>query len=208
MFNLNFAKTLAKKSLPFGALGAVISIYLSIDILIITFFSGSAAAGLYSAAYKIAVATTLLSEPFAVALFPAISKAFNSSHEKFKTIFSSSMGIMLAVVLPISMLLFLFPGNIISLLYGNAFAGSSTILAIISFMPVLLFLNLLMTTALKAAGKQNVALLYACIAVAAGISLDIVFLQYFGIEGVAVASMLTQSLFFLLCFASLPRPLK
>src|SRR3989344_5598669 len=118
------------------------------------------------------------------------------------------MGIMLAVFLPISALFFIFPGNIISLLYGAAFDGSANILVIISFMPVLLFLNLLMTTALKAAGKQNAALLNACIAVVAGICLDIIFLQYFGIGGVAVASMLTQSLFFLLCFASLPRPLK
>jgi O-antigen/teichoic acid export membrane protein len=206
-FDMDFIKMLVAKSVPFGALGAVISIYFSIDILVITIFSGNSNAGLYSAAYKIAIATTLLSEPFAVALFPSISRAFKSSSAKFKGIFVSSLGSMLVVALPISILFFVFPEKIVLVLYGQDYGQSVAVFRLLSFMPLLLFLNLLITTVLKATERQNAALLNAIIAVAIGIALDIVFLYNFGIEGVAVAAMLTQSIFLMLGIVSLPKEL-
>jgi len=75
-FDFKFLKKLILNAIPFGIMGLLVAIYISTDIVMISFLRGEIEVGWYNAAYRFLIAPHLIFIPFITALYPSISKQF------------------------------------------------------------------------------------------------------------------------------------
>ncbi len=124
---------LFKYSIPLLFAGIISYIFYWIDSFSIGYYKGTSAVGLYSTAVPIALLISIAPVIFLQLFFPLINKEY--SKKNFNLIKQLSQQVskwIFMVNLPILVLLVLFPGTAINLLFGSAFLQASVPLIILS----------------------------------------------------------------------------
>jgi len=172
----------------------VISISLYwIDSFVIGYFKNAENVGFYNAAVPIALLLNLAPELFMQLFFPLITKEY--SRKKFELIkqISKQVGKWIFIInLPVFLLMILFPGAIINLLFGQNYIVAENSLRFLAIGGFFSSIFLISNNLLSAIGKSKLALLDMVIVLVINAILDIIFVQKYGITGAAFATMLSQ----------------
>ena len=157
------------------------------------------AVGIYNAAVKVALSATLIMSAVNSIVAPKISESYNNNRIKeFKLTIFNSTKLIFYTTLPILLIIFLFPGFILSL-FGDQFAVPSAIAAllILTSSQAVNALSGSVGTILNMTGKQKVYGNILLVALAINIILNFILIDknnyglelgISGIEGAAVAS--------------------
>ncbi len=178
-------KELSKKlwtfSLPLLFFSIIGSIFYWVDTFMLGYYKGATAVGFYSAAFTISVLLLMASELLIPLFFPIIMKAY----AKRKTIIIRDLSKQISkwiflINLPISILIFIFPGAFINILYGGEFLVASNTLRIMVIGALFASVVSVSTQLMYASGKSKLILLNIIIVTIVNVLLNVLLIPCYG----------------------------
>jgi O-antigen/teichoic acid export membrane protein len=194
-------KDLFSYSWPLLFFGIISSLFYWIDSFAIGYFKGAFEVGLYNAAVPIAALLYFSSNIFIQMFFPLITKEF--AKKNFILIGELSKQVtkwIFIINLPILIIMILFPGAILNILFGQEYMIAKEalrFLAIGAFISSTLFIS---NNILSMLGKSKLILVDIIISSIFNVLLNVLLVPKYGIEGAAFSTMISYIILSLLFF--------
>lgn len=185
---------LLKLALPFFLTGFLASLYLRMDIMVISKMLSEDAVGLYSASGNIISRLNVLPDAFASALFPVFIR-LQRDGKSIRAIFQSYLTYIVLLGLLISCSIFHFAELIIGLIFGSKFFESIFIMKILSTYLPFIFISQLYSMFLQTCHQEVYIMKCAWVTLAINFGLSVVLIKIFGIVGAAFATLISQILY-------------
>jgi len=190
---LNTIKDLLKDSWPLILSGMAIMLYMRIDQVMIGHMLGQFELGIYSAAVKLSEAWYFMPIIITSSVFPAIINARKKSKElyikRMQILYDSFTWFTILVAVIVTLL----SPFIINILYGQEYARASTVLSILIFSGIFTFLGVASSNYLIAENLTKISFYITTIGVVINILLNIMLIPLYGINGAAVATLISYS---------------
>lgn len=197
-FNFSESLTLIKKGIPFFFWSIFGIIYYRIDAVMLSFMAPENIVGAYGAAYRFFDILMFIPSIFSVAVFPIFSRIYKDKENLASTTTKSVDLIVIAGIL-VSILIFLFTPDIINLFYGlKQYTSSVIILKIFAIGVILVYIDMILGTAILASDKLKEWTLVALGAVIVNIGFNFIMIPYTqenynnGGIGAAIATLITE----------------
>jgi O-antigen/teichoic acid export membrane protein len=152
---------------------------------------GDADVGLYSAASRLSEVGVFFPAIIASSVVPAIMKYREKNNKLYDQKFQQLYFFIVAIMVAAATLITFHADNIISLIYGPSYQGASNVLAIQFWVVVFIALAIISGRYLINAGLQRITMLRHLLGVILNIPLNYIFINKFGIEGAAFASLIS-----------------
>lgn len=191
-FNSKRAKLLLKDSWPLLISAVSITIYMKIDQIMLGQMIGDEAVGVYSAALRISEVWYFIPIMIVASVFPAILKAKKVSEEQYykrlQKLYDLMVLISVGVAVPISFL----STPIVTLLFGEAYHGAGTILAIHIWSMIFVSLGVASGKWFLTENRQMLSLQRTGIGVIVNIFFNFLLIPKFGGIGAALSTLVAQ----------------
>lgn len=191
---------LLAESLPMGAILVLFTVYNRIDTVLLAYFKGEVAVGLYGAAYRIFEVLVLGAAYFANSILPLISNLAMSDRHKLKIVYEKAMVVLLLMGGFVAIVNFILAPIGIAVVAGDRFTGSVLALQILSLALIVSYLNHLNGYTLIALGKQWHSLSIAIVALIVNLALNIWLIPLFSLYAAAGITFVTETIIAVLSF--------
>lgn len=188
---------LLRKSSFFCLSVAFSSMFMYIDSIMLSKLRSTADVGIYAAASNIILALIFIPMMYANAIYPVISRLYISSKKTLKLAYERSFKYMLIVGLAVSAGVYSTSDKIILLLYGKGYTPSSIVLSILAWYLFLRFVNVISGFTLSSIDRQGSRLFSQGSTALLSIILNMIFIPVYGFIGAAIATLITEIIFFL-----------
>lgn len=195
-------------SLPLVFFNLMYVIFYWIDSISLGYYRGSFVVGLYNAALPIALLLGIIPELFMQLFLPIITGAYSRKEKALIEQLSKQVVKWIYTVnLPLFILIFLFPEQIIAILFGSEFIGAAQALRILSLGSIITSIFTVWQQITYAQGKSAIFLKNMLIASALNASLNFVLIpmekiwfldNHLGLEGASIATLISVICFNLL----------
>jgi O-antigen/teichoic acid export membrane protein len=205
------AKWMVKNSLPYLVNVGIRTVYVQIDIVIISWLVSEAVIGWYSAASRLFATLLFIPTVLVAAVFPAMSRIHTDSPDTLPGMMRKNFDLMLLFGVPIGMGLLIIANPLVLLLFGAEFAKSGPVLAIMGLVLILTYQNMLLGQFLISTDRQNTLTWVMAIATLATIPLDLFLIplsqQLFNNAaiGAALSFVVTEAGIMIACMTLLPK---
>lgn len=206
------AKRLLREGFPFLLWTIFGVVYYRIDTVMLSFFTPDAVVGWYGAAYKLFDVLVFLPSIFSLAILPVLSKLYGKEEMLLARTTQKGLNFILLAGIPISIACWFFAREIIGFLFGlQAYAPAAGNLALFSSALLLLYIDMILATAIIACDKQRALAWVAFFAVILNVGLNWFMIPYTqtvtgnGGIGAALATILTEFFVLVASVAILPR---
>jgi O-antigen/teichoic acid export membrane protein len=190
--DLSAALRFVRASLPIAAAGGVAVIYQRVDTLIVSKLESASAAALYSVPFTLVQFFLVIPSIIGGAYFPVLSAELESNRERAQESLVLLNRIFMLTSATVAIGLTFAAADVLSLLFGHRYDDSATTLSILAWTIPCLFLQQLYWYALLARYRERVALLIGLVFLAVNVALNFVLVSAHGIEGAAVALLITD----------------
>ncbi len=187
-----FWKKMIKEAYPLALANLFSVIYFRIDTVMIASLKGQEAVGYYSAAYRLLEFTMILPAYYCGAIFPVISAAYKTNHQRFMLIYRRSLKYLIVVSLPLALGTAALAPEIINILYGPAYAASIPLLPILMWTLVLISANSISGPFLIAMGRQQIVARLILMGMIFNIIMNAFAIPRFGIQGAAWVTLVSE----------------
>ena len=193
-FNLSFPlfHQLIKESLPFGLQAMFATFYYLLDSNMLSFMKGDWYVGIYNAAYRLIGITTLLALAFNKAVYPVISRLFQSSISDFREVLITVFKISVFSGVVSTIFLYLLSGPLIVLIFGQGYAESANVLSILAFACGLLFINNFLGPTIRAIDGQKYSAKIVVSAFFFNLVTNMLLIPKYSFYGAAATTVLTE----------------
>jgi len=182
---------LFRDSWPMLLAGFSAFLYGRIDQVMIQHYLGSASVGMYDAAVRLTEIWIFFPSIIIASLFPAITNAHQSDMDayarRFRALILLTLGIILCITIPI----FILAPFIVSIVFGNAFSETSSILRIYIWSGIGITIVALMQSYLVTENRGKHFLLITLAGAATNILLNLMLIPALGMKGSAIATLLS-----------------
>ncbi len=185
---------LLKQALPFFLTGFLASLYIRMDIMVISKVLSEDAVGLYSAPGNIISRLNVLPDAFASALFPVFVR-MQRDGKSVKTLFESYLTYIVVLGLLVSCSLFYFSELIIGVIFGSKFSESVFIMKILSTYLPFIFISQLYSSLLQTYHQEVYIMKCAWVTLVINLALSIFLIKTMGIAGAAFATLTSQVIY-------------
>jgi O-antigen/teichoic acid export membrane protein len=181
------------------------------DLIFIRIFTGrSASVGYYAAAYTLVSFLANLGIAYSLSLLPTLTR-LGPEPKRQLSLFETAHAHVFAVGFPIAIGVSMLAGDIIALVFGQAYEPAVLALRIVVWSVPLGLLRDIPIVGLMASQREDRVLRLTAWATASNVLLNVALIPPYGIYGAAVASVLTEGLRMVLAFQSAgtvgwPRP--
>lgn len=191
--NLNFKKHLR----PIFALVVVnlaIEIYTLIDVTMLGIFCQNENVTYYSYASKIQKIFLSVINTFTMVLVPRISLYYKEgNYEEFNNLLSKTLQLILLLAVPMIVGTILLSDNAITLLYGDDYIASSSVLKVLSFLLVISPVGYLLGSRVcLVAGQEWKMVVSVSVGAIVNVICNIFFIQLYQELGAAIASVISE----------------
>lgn len=191
-FSNTVAKDLLRSSWPLIISGAMVSVYMRFDQLLIARILGTEQLGLYAAALRLSEVWQFLSMSLAAAAAPAIAKARMESVDAFERRIVKLFRAVFLLGLGVAVFVSMAATPVMLLMFGPAFSKSAQVLAVHIWHIPFMFLGSAVSLWMINQGMTKLFLLKAAIGAGFSLVLNITLLPLFGIMGAAVSAIVVQ----------------
>lgn len=174
----------------FAAENWLATIYLNLDVLILSAVAGESAVGLYSAAGKFVRLGSVISRSFTAAVFPVMSRMFVESPASFQQFYSRTIRVMYTVAFPIVIGVTVLSDRIVAMLYSDEFSDTAPVLRVLIWLVLLDFVNPFLSHVLIAQGRQHRSMYVAAISLCVNATVCSLLVWKLGAIGAALGSVL------------------
>jgi O-antigen/teichoic acid export membrane protein len=181
-----------RAGLPFGIVSLMLSIALSIDTVMLSWFRTEEIVGYYNVSYNLVIAMMVFFWGFKEAIVPSLSKVFVTDPTQVEKWYYHSVKVIIIISIPIAVGGFLIAYPLIRFLYTDTFLPSALGLQILIWdVPLLMFAGFCgnMTTII---GAERSAARINTINTIANVGLNLVFIPRFGLVGAALITVVTD----------------
>ncbi|GEM_PF-2640440 len=194
MWRINWraGRVLLAQSWPLMAGSALSTVYFSLDSIMLRFFQGSEAVGIYSAMYKIVFGFYLFATLYANSIFPVFSQLFTHARDEFTNLYRRSVQLMAGFGFLFGLAITLFARPIIQMFFGEAYLGGTLTLQISIWSIMIFLVGVILYDALIVAGKQKELLWSVLISTALNALLNFIMIPMWGMAGAALATVIAQ----------------
>jgi O-antigen/teichoic acid export membrane protein len=202
-YNLRVFWQLLKIAAPFAIAGIFVKLNGTIDMQMLKYMlpNGNHYVGLYTLAFKLTFALTVLSGAFASAYFPSVSYYLKNDKPKACSSFEKGLVYMALLSMPITAAIFIMGDNLILTVWDIRYKESILPLQIYIASLFFIFANYPVGNFLNAANKQVLNTLNTGIILAVNIVLNLILIPKYNIIGAAIAASISN---FLLVLLGLP----
>jgi O-antigen/teichoic acid export membrane protein len=209
-FSFNFDRKLwadvLKVSLPIGISGALGTVLVSFDMLMLGFTKPSSDVGFYGAAYKIIFFFSSLVTVYNVNLYPAVSRT-RGSPERFRSVADISLKFTLIAAIPLAVGGSCLAQPVMEFVFGAEFSPGGAALGILIWIVPILVVRSIYRMALISHGLQNQDLRIRFVAAAANVGLNLILIPRYSFLGAAVAVVVAEILILVLAYDCVNRKL-
>ncbi|HTY43798.1 MAG TPA: flippase [Patescibacteria group bacterium] len=186
---------------PLIFLGLFQGIIANIDSYTIGYFKDAFSVGIYNSAFFIAGFMSLVPMLFTRLFFPLVTREFSKKNfELIKELSKQVQKWIFIVNLPIFLLLFIFPGAFINVLFGAQYITADSSLRLLAVAFFFSSLTVIFSNLLSMIGKSKIIFLNYLAMSVINLILDIILVPRYGILGAAFASMTSYIIFTLVFF--------
>jgi len=197
--SINWYETLVS-SIPFGLLLVFLGVVNSIDTIMLGKIRGEDEVGLYGVVIRITSVLTIIPLMTATAMFPAISRLYNTSIDKARSIFLNLIRLMMFLGMPIAFGTTLIGSSLIVFIYDATYLPAAMPLKIVIWSIGIVFLNLPMIMFLSSIERQKQATMIIGISALSNILLNLVLIPKYGMVGAAITTVISQVIILILCY--------
>jgi O-antigen/teichoic acid export membrane protein len=163
--------------------------------------NGIVEVGIYNAAVPIALILAIFPELFMQMFYPFITKEYAKKNYKLIQDLSKQITKWIFIIsLPIFIIMFIFPGAVINIFFGQKFLSSEFTLRILSLGVFISILNGFFTTLLSMAGKSKTIFANLIVTSLINLILNIILVPKYGIIGAATSTTIAWVLLTIVLF--------
>lgn len=192
-FNIAIAKSLIRDSWPLIFSGIVVMIYMRIDQVMIKEILGEHDVGIYSAAVRLTEVWYFIPMLLTTSLFPAIISAKKSSEQLYYKRIQQLYSLMIWSAICIAIATTFLGNWLVVFLYGNDYKSASDVLIINIWAGVFVFLGVASGKWYLTENLQMLAFWRTFYGAIINITLNFILIPKYGINGAAVATLLSYS---------------
>ncbi len=181
-----------KESWPLLLSGIVATIYMKIDQIMIKEMLTEKAVGFYAAALYISQLWYIVIMAIATSLFPLIIEAKEKGKEFSDKVMSYIFSFMFWSAFLVALLLMIFAKKIIILTYGDGYLASAAVLAIHTWVGVLIALGVMRNKWVITENLQHLEFICLLFGAIVNVILNYLLIPKFGIIGAASTSLIAQ----------------
>ena len=187
----NIMKELLSYSWPILFLGLLGGILYWIDSFAIGYFRSTIEVGFYNAAVPIALLLAIAPELFMRLFFPLITKEYSRKNFGMIKELSQQVGKWIFMLnLPLFIIMVLFPGIFINILFGQEYLIAETSLRILAIGALFSSLTLIASNLILMVGKTKIILMNLVGIFIINVVLNIILVPRYGISGAAFSTMI------------------
>lgn len=163
------------------------------DVLVIGFFIGQAAVGVYEVAWRVTGITILFSSAISTSIFPEISRLdIESDGGRIEKLLPRAITPSLFFIIPSFAGIALLSREILTYVFGTSYGAGWIVLIILMGDKVAQGFQLVLGKALQALDKPDKAAIAAVLSLAVNLILNILLVWQFGIVGAAVGTVIAS----------------
>jgi O-antigen/teichoic acid export membrane protein len=185
---------LVRASLPFGLTAIALTYNFSADAVILGFWHGDAAVGWYSAAYRLVFNLVAVVGGFLVVITPSLTREYVTDPARVGRIVRLSVQGMMLLSLPTAVGVSILADPIVGLLYGDAYAPSGAILALICWDVPLLLFNAFCGNVTAAIHLEREAAKVYLLSAIVNVALNLLLIPVYGAQAAALATLVSDGL--------------
>lgn len=189
-----------KESLPLGVYILLMTLYNSIDFLLLEKWCGESAVGQYAAAMRLVTPLLFIPHGLVVSLFPFFSRYHEDSPQRVAFAFNLASKTVGLIALALAICVSFWADAIITLLYSERYYAAIMPLLILMWAQIFLFLNFFFVDTLTSVDQQRINFIAAAVMLSAnGIALFVLIPQL-GVPGAALAKLISSGCGFAILF--------
>jgi O-antigen/teichoic acid export membrane protein len=202
---------LLKASFPYFMMSILLVAYQQMDTIIISLLVHEAMVGWYGAAVRLFGAFLFIPTLFVAAVFPTFSRMHTAGSQSGPSLMRKSFELLLVLAVPIGLGVFVIADSLVLLLFGDGFAKSGPVLAVMGLAMIFTYQNVLLAHFLISTDRQYGLTVLIGLAMLATILLDIVLVPWCqktldnGAIGGALSYVITEAGIFICCLRLLPQ---
>ncbi len=193
-FSLKQSIDLARSTWNFFFIRIVQTVFNSIDLVMLSLISGDISTGFYSVTVRLVGAFGFLPNAITGAFLPVLSRMRDGDKKAFHDLFRIYFKIVLFIGTGIGAILAGLSGDIILLLFGEAFIPAVPTLVLMAVALVISFANWPLSNAIIAMDKEHLMLKIFTACAGANIVLNFFLIPVFREQGAAWATIFSQAL--------------
>lgn len=210
-FHWPTAQQMLRDCFPFLVVNLIVTVYAQVDIVVISLLTNEAEVGWYGSADQLFGTFLFIPAVFNTAIYPALARMYANAPDSLGVIMRKSFDLMILVAVPVGLGVLLIADQLVVLLFGEAFAGSGPVLAVMGIVLILTYQNMLLGRFFMAVDRQKVYSYIMAAALAATIPLDLIFIPWTkqafnnGAIGGGMSFVVTELLILVLALWMLPK---
>lgn len=182
-----FCRQSIAQSWQYALLLILATFYLRISVVMVGLLKGPEMAGIYGSSYKFIEALILIPGSVALALFPLSSRLYVQDKNKLRSIYLRSLVVLFLISLPIALIFWQFPNQIIKYSFGSKYLGADVVYPILSLAIILFFVNSLPGNIIQNSEKLIKFLPFAVLNFLVGLVFCLILIPKYSIVGAAWA---------------------
>jgi len=194
----DFCRKLLAPILIFGLTGVAFQLFMRIGVIMLSKMKDMGTVGLYSSASKLTEICLMFPLAFYILILPVAARGYKSFpttiRQRLET-YTNELFIVAFFVFGFGMV---FAGEILELIYGEAFIGAVWALRILLAAYLIQCADMVLGMSCQAAGYHKFAMITAIARALINIGLNFIFISIWGMHGAAVATLISISLSFVI----------
>jgi O-antigen/teichoic acid export membrane protein len=198
-------KSMFFRTIPFSFIWIFGIIFAKIDILMLSFFHGDIATGLYSVPVRLIESLAIIITSFSTAIFPVMANLFSKKNQEFSRILEYSVKIVLVIMVPITIGITLLAERIIVSIFGLEFASAAIALQFLAWYALFNYVSVIFVNHLNSMHKEKIVVLLTAFTVGLNVVLNFLFIPTHGFLAAAITTLISQALFFVIAYRIIMR---
>jgi PST family polysaccharide transporter len=191
-FDFNYCRILLKQSWPLILSGIVIMMYMRLDQIMIGEILGEKSTGLYSVSTRFTELCYFIPSIFVTSFFPNLIQKFKEGRYEYYNSCLKLFKLLFGISLTIAIFFTFFGDFLISFLYGKQFFGAINTLKISIFTGIFVFWGVAAGNMLVIENLNKHNLTKSIQGLVLNITLNLVLIPKYGINGAAFATLISQ----------------
>lgn len=198
-FNIKNTADIIKKGVPLFLLTFLGTLYFKIDTVMIKNLLGLSAVGYYNAVYRLIETLAILPTIISYAVFPSINALIEKREESsLGAILQTAMKYLTLTSIFIAIFFTFYSKEILHFLYGSRFIEAGSLLGVLGFTTIFLFLNTLLTYYLLAKKEEIFLTKRVVVLSIVNIIGNFILIPIFGVLGAAFSTLITEIINFVI----------
>lgn len=191
-FSPSLIAPILRSAWPFAVAGALGLLLTNTDILIISWMRTASDVGIYSSAIRVIQLLYIIPMVLQFSTLPVFSRLAKIDNERFRGAFERTLGLVFLASVPLSFGGAIVGTEIITLLFGDAYAAGGLSFRILMVSMIVDFSTVVVSSAIFAYDRQKSLIRTSIIAGLVNVVADLILIPTFGIAGSAVATLIAQ----------------